>query len=74
MILGAVNSVICNTTRINANKQDGFVSDDFQRLVIEPRADYRQQVEKYNLKYHNDPALWWKDSCELGDPYWGEQG
>ena len=70
IIVAIVTIVIIFTTLIcqsnikeSLNKQNGFISHKLSRKLIEPRADYKDKVEKLNLTYHDEPVIEWSE-CE----------
>ena len=54
------------------DKQPGFVSSDFKRVVIKPRVNYQSRVESRGLTYHDEPSLSFSPCEELS--YWNEEG
>lgn len=58
--------------RVELNKKPGTISDDVKRIVVKPRPNYKDKVDKKNLTYHDDPAIEWNN--KEADPYWNEKG
>ena len=39
------------------NSQNGFISQDFSRVLITPRDDFRAQLDKYKIYYYDETGF-----------------
>ena len=54
------------------NSLNGFISQDFSRVLITPRDDFRAQLDKYKIYYYDETGFQWS-MCEE-ETYWNEEG
>ena len=48
----------------------GYLNENIERVLLEQRSNYDDQLMKYRLSYYDDNAIIW-GPCEV-DSYWGD--